>query len=244
MTLMFLVLLLGGLAGYLYWGASRPLALEVRELEDRIRAQSSETARLQEHIAYLNRQLEDNVARIARDKDEEIARQRAAHDEMITALRKEVDLGQIRISRLADRLTVTIVDRILFPSGDDQIEPAGREVLKRVGTVIAQARDRIVRIEGHTDNVPLGQALRKRFATNWELSAARAINVARALQSASGLRAETIEAVALGEHRPVASNDSPEGRAQNRRIELILYPRIAPPEPTAAAPPASAVEPP
>lgn len=238
LALSVLVVLLAGASVYLYWGLAKPLALEVQELEAKIRAQSAEHARLHEHIEYLNRQLEENVARIAREKDAEIARQSGAHDEMIAALRKEIDLGQIRIKRLADRLTVTIVDKILFPSGEDQIGPDGGEVLKRLGHVIAQTQGRIVRIEGHTDNIPVGLALRTRFATNWELSAARAINVARTLQAASGLKADTIEAVALGEHHPVASNDTPEGRAQNRRIEIILHPRIAPPGPSSGSPPA------
>ncbi len=222
------LLLLGGFA-WLYWGAAAPLALDAREFEEQLRQQSAEMNRLREHIAWLDRRLEEDVARVARDKDEEIARQRATHDEMVGALRKEVDLGQIRIDRLADRLTLSIVDQILFPSGEDRISDQGREVLRRVGSVLAQTRGKVVRIEGHTDNVPPGKLLKARFATNWELSASRATNVARALQEASGLEPAILEAVALGEHHPVAPNDTAAGRARNRRIEIVLYPRIAPP---------------
>jgi chemotaxis protein MotB len=145
---------------------------------------------------------------------------------MLKAMQKEVEQGQIKITQLADRLSLNIVDKILFPSGEDQISDQGKEVLKRVGAVLQQAKDKTVRIEGHTDNVPTGKHLRARFPTNWELSTARATNVVRFLQDEAGIEAGGLEAVGMGEYHPIATNKTPAGRSQNRRIEIILTPRV------------------
>ncbi len=80
-----------------------------------------------------------------------------------------------------------MLDEILFDSGRTTIKPQGVEVLKRVGKILLNVKDRAINIEGHTDNVPIGVELRKKFPTNWELSAARATNVARYLQEKIGL---------------------------------------------------------
>ena len=82
-------------------------------------------------------------------------------------------------------------------------------------------QDKAIRIEGHTDNIQISGALTQTFPTNWELSAARAINVARYLQK-QGLDPATLSAAAFGEFKPVADNETKEGRAKNRRIEITL----------------------
>ncbi len=245
--LFLLTLLFGGALAWLYWGQTAHLERDMQELEEKNRSLALEGARLKEYIAYLGLRLEEDVARVAREKDEEIARLRGTHDDMVKTLQKEIDLGQVRITQLADRLTLSIVDKILFPSGEDQITAQGRQVLKRVGAVLAPVRDKVIRIEGHTDNVPTGKPLRQRFPTNWELSAARATHVVRFLQETAGLDAAALEAVGMGEYHPVADNRSAAGRSQNRRIEIILYPRIPPGKPaqggTEKAKPAGAEKP-
>jgi chemotaxis protein MotB len=226
-ALFLLVLLLGAALAWLYWGQTAQLLSERAELEERNRSLALESSNLKQHIAYLGFKLEEDVARVAREKDEELARLRTTHDDLAKTLQKEVELGQVRVTQMADRLTVSIVDKILFPSGEDRLSEPGRQVLKRVGQVLAQARDKVIRIEGHTDNVPPGAPLKPRFPTNWELSAARATNVVRFLQESAGLDPAALEAVGLGEHHPRDDNKTAAGRAQNRRIEIILYPRIA-----------------
>lgn len=219
-------LAMGGLAAYLYWGYGERLREESAELDEKNREIALENERLREHVGYLTERLEEEVAKVSRQKEEEIARMRATHDDMVRTLQKEIDQGQIRVTQLADRLSLNIVDKILFPSGEDQITEAGQEVLKRVGRVLAQSQDKIIRIEGHTDNVPTGRHLRHRFPTNWELAAARATNVVRFLETQPGIDPGALEAVARGEHHPIASNQTAAGRSQNRRIEIILYPRV------------------
>jgi chemotaxis protein MotB len=143
---------------------------------------------------------------------------------MIEKMKSEIADGQVTITELKGKLTVNMVDAILFDSGKADIKPEGRQILQKVSDVIGQVEDRAVRVEGHTDNVKISSALTRAFPSNWELSAARAINVARYLQR-MGVDPNLLSAAAYGEYRPVSENDTPEGRAMNRRIEIVLVPR-------------------
>jgi len=98
------------------------------------------------------------------------------------------------------------------------------EVLRRVGGVVKEVADKEIRIEGYTDNVPISSRLQQKFPTNWELSAARAVNVLRFLQERIGIPGERISACGFGEFKPVADNATAEGRALNRRIQIVLVP--------------------
>lgn len=231
---------MGAVAAYLYWGYGEGLRQESLTLDERNRNLIQENERLKEHVGYLTQRLEEEIAKVSKEKEEEIARLKATHEEMTKTLQKEVEQGQVKITQLADRLSLNIVDKILFPSGEDGISPEGREVLKRVGAVLKNTKDKIIRVEGHTDNVPTGKPLQQRFPTNWELSTARATNVTRFLQDVAGIDPTSIEAVGLGEYRPIASNKTPQGRSQNRRIEIILYPRVKTAVQPAPARPAAA----
>ena len=219
-------LALAGLAAYLYWGYGENLHQDNAQLEEKNRELALENERFKEHVGYLTGRLEEEVAKVSREKEAEMARVRATHDEMLKAMQKEVEQGQIKITQLADRLSLNIVDKILFPSGEDHISEQGKEVLKRVGAVLKQAKDKTIRIEGHTDNIPIAKPLKARFASNWELSTGRATNVVRFLQDEAAIDAGSLEAVGLGEHHPIAGNKSVAGRSQNRRIEIVLFPRV------------------
>jgi len=118
-------------------------------------------------------------------------------------------------------------DKILFPSGKVKITPDGLKILERVGNVLKNTQDKIIRVEGHTDNVPIHSRLKIKFPTNWELSTARATNVVRFLQEKSGIEAKRLHAVGMSEYHPVASNETMAGRSQNRRIEIALLPELA-----------------
>ena len=143
---------------------------------------------------------------------------------MIEKMKSEIADGQVTITELQGKLTVNMVDAILFDSGKADIKPEGRQILQKVADVIGQVEDKAIRVEGHTDNVKIGSALTRAFPSNWELSAARAINVARYLQRL-GVDPNLLSAAAYGEYRPVSENDTPEGRAMNRRIEIVLVPQ-------------------
>jgi len=106
----------------------------------------------------------------------------------------------------------------------EQIKKEGLAVLKRVVEISKKVKDKNIRIEGHTDNVKITSRLAKVYPTNWELSAARAINVLKYLQQ-QGIDPKILSATAFGEYQPLADNSTAEGRAKNRRIAIILLPQ-------------------
>jgi chemotaxis protein MotB len=146
------------------------------------------------------------------------------YDDLLKEMKGEVAKGQIMITELKGKLTLDVLDEILFDSGVAEIKAQGLPVLKRVVEILKKVEDKNIRIEGHTDNRKIGGALVKKYATNWELSAARATNVARYLQN-QGVAPEILSAAAFGEYQPVADNATPEGRAKNRRIAIVLLPK-------------------
>jgi len=95
-----------------------------------------------------------------------------------------------------------------------------------VVSILKDVKDKRIQIEGHTDNVPIVSALKKRFPTNWELSTARATEVVRYLQEQGGLDPKLLSATGYAEYQPVAANDTDEGKRKNRRIEIVLLPLL------------------
>jgi chemotaxis protein MotB len=193
-----------------------------------LRQQAGENEKKAQAMEQQLVQAKGEVDKLAKEKEAELAKLKQAQNDMLQSLKKEVEAGEVMVSQLADRLSVKILDKILFASGEAVISPKGREVLKRVGKVLATARDKdkVIRIEGHTDNVPISAKLKEKFATNWELSTARATTVVRFMAESSKIPPDAFEAAGLGEYHPIADNTKPEGRQQNRRIEIILYPHV------------------
>jgi chemotaxis protein MotB len=175
--------------------------------------------------------LDTQTTALSRQKETEIAALRSTYDQLVSGMQSEIAQGQIQITRLADRLSVSMVDRILFPSGEASITPAGFRVLQRVGNVLKKTEGKIIRVEGHTDSVAISERLKGTFPTNWELSTARASNVVRFLQDSVGIDPTRLQAVGLSEYHPIASNATVKGRSQNRRIEIALLPMAEGSEP-------------
>jgi len=143
------------------------------------------------------------------------------YDALVQGLSKEVEKGQLQIRQYQNMLTVDLAEQIFFDSGRAALKPGGKDVLKKVGEELKKYDNKIIRVVGHTDNVPVAKALQGTFPTNWELSVARATNVVRYLQEV-GIPPERMVASGRAEYDPVASNDTPEGRQKNRRIEIML----------------------
>ena len=116
---------------------------------------------------------------------------------------------------------VSLAEKLLFKSGSDVVDPKGKEALKSLALVLNTTKDITVMIEGHTDNVPIKTKL---FKDNWDLSTARATSIVRFLTVDNGFESGRITASGRGEFHPVKVNDTPEGRAGNRRTEVILSP--------------------
>jgi len=167
---------------------------------------------------------ESKIADISKGSQAEVAELTAAYQRMVKEMEEEIEQGQIKITQLSDRLSVTMIDKILFPSGEAEITPEGMSILTRVGEILKNTPGRIIRVEGHTDNVRIASRLQKKFPTNWELSTTRATNVVRFFQDKVGIEGVRLRAVGMSEYHPVESNETREGRIQNRRIEIALLP--------------------
>ena len=207
------------------------LTADKRELENVLKAKSDTLSRniadLRQKVADLegeNARLKQDVAALQKAKEEKVREVSKTYEDLLDKMKNEISQGQVTISELKGKLTVNMVDAILFDSGKAEVKSAGLEVLQKVVDILKTVKDKAIRIEGHTDNVQISGALAKKYPTNWELSAARAINVTRYLQQ-QGLDPAVLGAVAYGENRPVAANDSEEGKAKNRRIEINLVPK-------------------
>ena len=143
------------------------------------------------------------------------------HTDLTTSLKAEIAKGDIRIQQVRDRMTITIMDWLLFESGESQVKQAGLKILKRVGDVLKNVTGQEVLVEARTDNVQGGAKLTERFPANWKLCTARATNVVRSLVEKGGLDRATLSAVGCVDTRPLARNET-EGRSTNRHIEIVL----------------------
>jgi chemotaxis protein MotB len=163
---------------------------------------------------------EDRAQTLEKEKEAVEKTHQNLEDEMRTALESK----DVTISQLQGKLTVNILDRILFDSGEAELKPDGATVLLKVAGILAQHTNLLIHVVGHTDNVPIRPGARTRFASNWELSTARATAAVRFLAEKAGIEPRRLGAVGYGEFRPVADNGTAEGRARNRRIAIIILP--------------------
>jgi chemotaxis protein MotB len=151
--------------------------------------------------------------------EREAAQQRALAEK----LKGMIDAGQLQVVKRKGRLMLKLPDEILFPSGSKALKKEGKTALEQVAAVLKDVKDRDFIIAGHTDNIPVKKG--GNFKDNWELSTARAVEVV-SLMIKAGVGPEQLSAAGFGEHDPLESNESKEGREKNRRLEIILMPKI------------------
>src|SRR3989442_6661438 len=185
----------------------------IADQRQRINALEGDNARLAQELAEAQKAREEKVREVS-----------STYEQLVAKMKGEIDKGQVTISELKGKLTVNMVEAILFDSGKAEVKPEGLVVLGKVIEILKTVSDKSIRIEGHTDNKPIVGTLTQRYPTNWELSAARAINVASYLQK-QAIEPATLSAAAFGEFKPVADNTTPQGLAKNRRIDIVLVPR-------------------
>jgi chemotaxis protein MotB len=196
------------------------LANELDAARKQNRALSSRGSDLERRIADLESQLAD------RDKElsfmhsklsDEMTKLKEAQRGLIRALRPQIEKGDITVDLNNERLLINLASSYLFDSGQDELKPAGADALKRVGAVLKDFPEYKVHVEGHTDNVPIQGALKKKFPSNQELSEGRATHAAKALAD-GGL--ENAHAMGAADTKPVEPNTTASGRAKNRRVEV------------------------
>lgn len=203
-----------------------------RELEARLQAQLEQLGTANTTLQQESSALQTQLATVRREADRyrtfyEENQQRVAQvsqaEQTLTASFNAMDLNSIlNVEREPNQLTIQLSNQILFDSGSAELKPEGLGVLRRIGEALkGRLGDLILQVGGHTDNVPVSG----RFTNNWDLSAARAVNVVSFLETTVGINPALLAGVGYGENRPIAPNDTPEHRALNRRIELVLLPR-------------------
>jgi chemotaxis protein MotB len=154
------------------------------------------------------------------------SQEKATQEALVASLKEQVQKQEVTIKEIREGLSVTLVDKILFDSGKATLKPGGEKILGKIGETLKNIQDKRIRVVGHTDNVLIRQDFRYKFPTNWELSAARAATVVRYFQEKTGLKPDDLEAVGRSFFQPLASNDTKEGRDQNRRVEIIIAPKL------------------
>ena len=151
---------------------------------------------------------------------------KSTYETLVSDLKGQIEKQEVTIKDFQEALSLTFVDRILFEFGKADLTPEGNKVLKKVGEALKNIKGKKIRVTGHTDNVPIRPDYEYKFPTNWELSAARAAMVIRYFQEKVGLDPKDMEAVGRSFYQPIASNKTKEGRAQNRRVEILIAPQM------------------
>jgi len=142
---------------------------------------------------------------------------------LLRKFKKLIDAGKLKVKIVDGRMVVELATDVLFDSGSAKLSDAGKAAIVEVSQVLATIGERSFQVEGHTDNVPIATA---QYPSNWELAAGRALTVMKTMIE-SGMPAARISAASYGDQRPVKSNDTAEGKAANRRIEIVLVPDLS-----------------
>ena len=196
------------------------LQKERNGLQEQVQGLQSQRSRLEQQQGDLRKQvdaLEQQKAQLQTASQQKLSQ----YDSLVKNLTEEVKKGELQVRQYKDMLTVDVAEQLFFDSGRADLKDTGKAVLKKVGEALKGYEDKVIRIVGHTDNVPIKT---KVFPSNWELSVARATTVVRYLQE-TGMPPERMVASGRAEYQPIASNDDPEGRRKNRRIEITLIDR-------------------
>lgn len=181
-------------------------------------ATSNNTEDLQIEISGLKNQ----IAKDAYDNQQEVEKTKKASDLLAQSLKNEIQNKQIAINQYRDILTINISEEIFFDSGSADIKKDGYNVLDRIGTILKKFPDKMIKIEGHTDNVLISESLKHVFANNWALGAIRAINVVVYFEKDLKIDPLRLEVASFSKYRPLVPNTSVINRSKNRRIEIVL----------------------
>ncbi len=225
------------------------LAQAFRNVRSTLASQMSDFSQLRAQNGQLEEELQQLEARLRhverlKKELEQVRAAREAQEDKLAKVRREVQTVGREIDRITkaleekfgkslvvtqhqDRLVLTMLGQVLFESGKAQLTPLGLDIMKQVGEVLDTLPNKNIQVEGHTDNNPIYGRLQRQYPTNWELSTARATTVLRFLIEQTGMNPKDFSATGYADTRPVVANNSEEGRAQNRRVEIVLYPERA-----------------
>lgn len=198
---------------------NRELLAQLDEKEAALAQENSRLQKLERDLALRSQRI-DELEKVIAAKD---AKMNALKEAVSNALTNFEGKG-LSVEQRNGKVYVSMENKLLFDSGSWAVNSEGRKAVQQLGSVLAQNPDIAVLIEGHTDNVPYGGS--GQLKDNWDLSTKRATSIVQILRENSGIDPQNLTAAGRGEYAPVASNDTETGRAKNRRIEVILTPKL------------------
>jgi len=201
----------------------RTLEAELAEVQKQKEEVTKELQAAKERIDATNRVIIGSYDRLVENRKKAMT-EAALYEQLVNNLSTEVDRQEITIKQMQSGVILNLPEAVLFDSGSAQVKKTGTKVLNKVAKELQDVPYQTI-VGGFTDNVPVSKKLAQQFPSNWDLAAARATSVVRLLEE-NGVPQERLVAVSLGENQPIASNDTPQGRAQNRRIEIRLRPVV------------------
>lgn len=206
---------------------NRSLMNTIEDLKFELRQEKTAVLEKEQTVAdldLLKRQTEEDLKEQLAAKEAKIEELTRTRREIEASLREQIEQRDIKIEEIEGKLKVIFVDKILFDSGSATVKAKGQEILLKLADSFREDKSQNIVVEGHTDDVQIGKSLQAKFPSNWELSTARAAAVVRFLQDKAEIEPERLSACGFGSYQAVASNETEEGRRQNRRIEIILAP--------------------
>ena len=165
---------------------------------------------------------QETIEKLTQEKLDALRKVEETHAQLAAKLSEEIGKQDITVQESGGKLKLSLNNQILFPSGMTTLSDEGLQILDKIGSILQGVKGKVIRVEGHTDNVKIRARAQDRFPTNWELSAFRATHVVRYFIEHSHIPADRIYAVGKSEYHPVADNTTDEGRSKNRRIEIML----------------------
>jgi chemotaxis protein MotB len=207
------------------------LAAKNKTLQTSLDSTNAKKDQLEKDMATMQASMDQMKADLEKTKQANVD-MKSTYEGLVGKLQNELKGGNVTIQQMRDGIRVNLAQDILFKSGSADLDQQGKEVLAKVGDELKTSNYEISVI-GHTDSLKISGALAKKYPTNWELGAARAAQITRLFKDA-GIDEARMLAVSAAEGRPRADNGTPEGRAQNRRIEIRLRPIEAPETPAAS----------
>lgn len=187
-------------------------------LEQKLLSEGKDKGALKATIAEMEKAMAEMKARQAEEK-----KRLQEFTDLTRRFKKLTDAGTLSVKMIGGKMVVSLGSDVLFPAGSARLSKAGVQMIKEVSAQLAAISDKKYQVEGHTDNVPISTAA---FPSNWELASARALTVVKSMIE-GGMGAERVSAASFADSQPIQANDSPEGRAANRRVAIVVVPDLS-----------------
>jgi chemotaxis protein MotB len=187
---------------------------------------SASNRNVKQSLQACEKNLSEQNQKVAQLAEGQMKQMKSTYDTLVSDLKDQIQKQEVTIKEFQESLSLNFIDRILFEFGKADLTPEGEKILKKVGEALKNIKGKKIRVTGHTDNVPIRPDFMYKFPSNWELSSARAASVVRYFQEKIGLDPEEMEAIGRSFYQPETSNDTKEGRARNRRVEILIAPQM------------------